>query len=131
MPISNQSDQPIFPPPWWDIEMRERIARMEGEARSLRRIQDLTLAAVLGVGAILAAFIIGFGFYTFQKVDLISDRVNDLPNKISSELRDITRTLAASITAAKQQPPQVILMPPTTTGGTQPSPEQPKPTGPQ
>jgi hypothetical protein len=49
--------------------------------------------------------------YGISRIDSLNDRVNALPNQISGDLRDITKTLAESITAAKQQPPQVILMP--------------------
>lgn len=92
-------------------DMKERLAKLEGIVEGLARTQEFTLVAVIGVGAILAAFIIGFSVYGLQRFDQLSDKVSDLPAKISSDLRDITKTLAESITAAKQQPPQVIIMP--------------------
>jgi hypothetical protein len=45
------------------------------------------------------------------KVSVLSDRMTELPSRISADLRDITRTLAESITAARQTLPQVIVVP--------------------
>jgi hypothetical protein len=89
----------------------ERIGRLEEAVEGMRHSQNLTIGATVGVGAILAAFVIGFGIYILQKVDTLDDKVNKLPAQISSDIRDITKTLAEVITATKQQPPQVILMP--------------------
>jgi outer membrane murein-binding lipoprotein Lpp len=92
-------------------DMKERLAKLEGTVGGLARTQEFTLVAVIGVGTILGAFIIGFSIYGLQRFDQLSDKVSELPAKISSDFRDITKTLAESITAAKQQPPQVIIMP--------------------
>lgn len=86
----------------------ERLGRLEGAVDGLKRVQDLTAWAVLGVGALLLAI----SLYSLTRLDQLGDRVAELPSKVSSELRDITKTLAESITAAKQQQPQIILMPP-------------------
>lgn len=94
----------------------ERIGRLEGAVEGLRHSQNM----LAGLIALVAAFVIGFGIYTLQKIDTIDDKVNKLPGQISSDIRDITKTLADVITATKQQTPQVILMPP-------PSPPAPKP----
>jgi hypothetical protein len=105
------NDVPPHIPPMSDDS---RIGRLEGEVGGLKHGQTQLLVAV----GVVAAFVIGFGFYNLQRIDQVNDRVdrlsdkiNELPGKISSELRDITKTLAESITAAKQQPPQVILIP--------------------
>lgn len=98
----------------------ERIGRLEGAVEGLRHSQNLTIGATVGVGAILAAVVVGFGIYTLQRVDALADKVNALPGQISAELRDITKTLAESITAAKQAPPQIIVLP-----APNPSPPQP------
>jgi hypothetical protein len=88
-------------------DMNMRLTKLEATVDGLKRVQDFTLVAVLGVGAI----IVTFSVYGLQRFDQLSEKVNDMPNKISAELRDITKTLATSITASKQQVPQVILIP--------------------
>jgi hypothetical protein len=94
--------------------MDGRLSRLEGLFEGLRHTQSITVGVIAFFGAIL----IFLGGYTIRKldqtnirVDQVSQRVGDLPGKISSDLRDITQTLATSITAAKQQPPQVIILP--------------------
>ena len=61
---------------------------------------------------------LALGIFTLTKLDQQGDRLDkltertiELPSKVGAELRDIAKTLADSITAAKQTPPQVILMP--------------------
>ena len=94
--------------------MSERLARLEAAVEGLRRTQDFTLIAVLAVGALLATFMV-YGFSrtdkVFDETRVLSERLSALPGEISADLRDLTKTLADSITAAKQSPPQVILMP--------------------
>jgi hypothetical protein len=112
---------PVGPSGSDDMELRERVAGLEGAFRgvasameSLRQSQNVLVTAVIGVGALLFALQI----YSLQRIDRMDDKissltekVNEVPGKIGTELRDITKTLAESITAAKQAPPQVILMP--------------------
>lgn len=88
-------------------DINSRLAKLEGEVGGLKHGQTQLLVAV----GIVAAFVIGFGFYTIQRVDALNEKVNAIPAQISSDIRDITKTIAESITAAKQQPPQVILLP--------------------
>jgi hypothetical protein len=85
----------------------ERIGRLEGAMEGLKHSQNVMLGAI----GLLVAIVVGLGVYGITRLDQLSDRVNSLPGQIGAELRDITRTLAESITAAKQQPPQVILLP--------------------
>jgi hypothetical protein len=85
----------------------ERIGRLEGAVEGLRHSQNM----LAGLIALVAAFVIGFGIYTLQKIDTLDDKVNKLPGQISADIRDITKTLSEAITAAKQQAPQVIIMP--------------------
>src|SRR5208282_640595 len=59
----------------------ERIGKIEAAIEGLRNSQNLTVGAVVGVGAILVAL----GVYTLQRIDSLSDRVNALPFEISSE----------------------------------------------
>jgi hypothetical protein len=95
-------------------EMNERLARVEEAIVGFRHSQNIMLG---GLGLIVAILVgmtgIGaiFSFYLLGRIDTLSDRVTALPSQINSELRDISKTLAQSITAAKQTPPQVILMP--------------------
>lgn len=85
----------------------ERLARLEGALGGVMHVQTQIFIGL----TVVAAFVIGFGVYTLTRIDSLSDRLNEMPNKISVDLRDIAKTLAESITAAKQQPPQVILIP--------------------
>lgn len=89
----------------------ERMGRLEAAIEGLRHSQNLLVAAVFGVGAILAAL----GIYSLQRIDTLADRVNALPTEISSEIRDITKTLADVIIATKQaqpSPPIPVAPPP-------------------
>lgn len=105
-------------------DMSERMGRFEGIVEGLKHGQAQLLVAV----GILAAFVVGFGIYTLQRIDQVgdrlervSDRVADLPNKISTDLRDIAKTLAEIITATKVQAP----------GPTPPASQPSRPTAPQ
>lgn len=88
----------------------ERIGRIEGEISGLKHSQTM----LLGLVGLVVALVIGFGVYTLQRIDAAGDKldaVNEkviaLPQQISSELRDLTKTLADVIIATKQaQPPQ-------------------------
>jgi hypothetical protein len=88
-------------------DMSERMTKLEGAFEGLKRVQDITVLSVVGVGAILIALML----YSLNRIDVLSEHINKIPSEISSDLRDITKTLAESITAAKQQPPQIILVP--------------------
>lgn len=100
--------------------MNERLGRLEGELGGVKHGQNMLLGGlgvIVALLAILGAFIVGFGVYNFQKVDQtnarldkLAEKTNALPGKISSDLRDLTRTVSESITAAKQEPPKIILM---------------------
>jgi hypothetical protein len=86
--------------------MDTRIGKLEGTVEGLRHSQNLTLG---GLTILVAVVLGGFG-YMLNRIDALDNRVVELPTKISAELRDISKTLAESIAAAKQQPPQIILM---------------------
>jgi hypothetical protein len=105
------SANPPGPP---DGDMNYRLASLEASMDGLKRIQDITVLSVFGVGAILVAIMVYMLMQQDQsrdRIDRLSDKMNELPGKINADLRDITKTLAESITAAKQQAPQVILLP--------------------
>jgi len=94
--------------------MAGRIARLEASVDSvraavdsLRHAQNLTMAVV---GLMLAAVLAG-GFFFIQRTDALQDKIIALPGQVSTEIRDITKTLADAILAAKAQQPQVILIP--------------------
>ena len=103
----------------------ERIGRLEGAFNGmklaidgLRHSQNMMMITSLGVGTILAAFVVGFGVYTLQRIDSADSRgaqiereVIQLPGKISDGLRDLTGVISSAITASKQQGPQVIVVP--------------------
>lgn len=108
-------------------DMSERLGRIEGEISGLKHSQNIHLAALAGSFAtVLVAVGIVFAILLslWNKVDQQGDQIVQLPGKISAELRDITRTLAESITAAKQTPPQIILMPAPQLPPTQPTPQR-------
>lgn len=111
----------------------ERLAKLEGAYDALKVVRPMTVTVF---GLVLAVVIGGFAFLGNQnarlegrienvnsKVSGLQDQVQQLPDKINAGLRDITKTLAESITAAKQTPPQVILMqaPPLRTSPDDPS----------
>jgi hypothetical protein len=87
--------------------MNDRLSRLEGEFNGLRSNQAILMTAIGLVSAILLAL----GSYALVQLNTINGRVNELPGRISTELRDMNRTLADAITASKQAPPQVILLP--------------------
>lgn len=84
-------------------DMNTRIVKLEVAVKGLRDSVNIVLAVV---GLLMLVLL-----YGISRIDTLNDRVNALPGQISGDLRDITKTLAESITAAKQQTPQVILMP--------------------
>jgi hypothetical protein len=57
---------------------------------------------LMGAVTVVAAILIGVGVYGIKKTEDLSKKVDALSGQISSELRDITKTLAESITAAEQ-----------------------------
>jgi len=95
--------------------MKERLARLEGvfEAfksvvEGLRHGQNL----VVGIISILALVLIGLSVYELQRLDQLNDqlvqinqRVSEVPGKVSADMRNLTQTLAATITAARQPSP--------------------------
>ncbi len=97
------------------------MARLEGAVEGVRHSQSMTLGAV----GILAALAIGFGVYMLQRLDTLTGQVNAIPDQINSNMRDITKTLAESITAARaSQPPTVIVVPGPGSGSLPTSPQK-------
>jgi outer membrane protein OmpA-like peptidoglycan-associated protein len=92
-------------------EMNAQIAKVEAVVEGLRHSQNLTLAAVVGVGAIIGALMI----YGFTRTDQLAERIAAIPGQVAAENRDIIKTLSDAITATKQQAPQVVLLPPPAT----------------
>ena len=90
-----------------DMRLEDRVNRIEvsveglrGDVRGLRHSQNITLTAVLGVGAILLTVVIGLGSYTLNRID-----------SIPAELTAITNTIANAIGAARSDRP-IIIYPP-------------------
>lgn len=88
-------------------DMNERIGKLEGAIEGLRHSQNLVLGAV----GIVAALVIGLGAYSLTRLDQLNDKVSEVPERVGADLRDLTKTLAVTITASKLQAPQVILLP--------------------
>jgi len=110
-------------PPGMDF-LGERLARVEAAIDGLRHSQNLTIGATVGVGAIITAFIIGFGIYTLQRVDQTQSTVAGLPDRISEEaarsrqdIIGITTAITNSITATRQVQPQIVVVPSSSTSG--------------
>jgi hypothetical protein len=115
-PIDSGGGNDYLPP-----DMNARLGKLEGEISGLKHSQNIHLAAlvgsfaiVLGAIGIVVALVLALSTKVDQqgdKIEKLAERQIELPGKIGAELRDITKTLAESITAAKQTPPQVILLP--------------------
>ena len=96
-------------------DVNERLGSLEGHLEGLKHVQNMLLGGIGILGTIISVLItvlVGLGVYELQRIDQIGDRidsvnakVNELPGKISVELRDITKTLADVIIAAKQPSP--------------------------
>src|SRR5690242_12224188 len=137
------SDVPLFG------RVEECLARVEAAIEGLRHSQNLTIGATLGVGAILAAFIIASGIDGLQRIDAIDARLNTVDAKLNTiettidrkidqkfdafatrfseeaarnrqELISVATAIGNAITAARQ--PAVPPVPPGTTGGGGPVP---------
>jgi len=93
----------------------ERLPRLEGVVEGLKHGQTQLLVSI----GVVAAFVVGFGIYTLQRIDQatdrvekLSDKVNALPGQINGDIRALVNVIAESITATRQQqPPQIIVVP--------------------
>jgi predicted transporter len=85
----------------------------------LRHSQNLAIGAI----RILAAFVIGFGVYTLQRIDQTQDAIAREAAAMRQELIGVTTAIANSITAARQMQPQILVVP----SGGQAPPAPPKP----
>jgi hypothetical protein len=88
-------------------DLTMRVAKIEGAVGPLQWMLAFLAAIVLAALAFLGDQIT----HVDGRVEALQTKVDALPGQISSDLRDITKTLAEAITASKQQPPQVILVP--------------------
>lgn len=96
-------------------DLGERVARLEGvfeafknTVEGLRHSQNLVVAIV----SLLALVVIGVGVYGMQRIDQLTDRIaqtndriSEVPGKVSDDVRNLTQTLATTITAARQPAP--------------------------
>lgn len=87
--------------------LKERLAKLEG-AFDWMKVTLAILAAVLIGGFTFLGVQLG---RTDAKVSDLSRDVAGLPGRISGDLRDLTKTLADTITAARHQQPQIIVLP--------------------
>lgn len=62
----------------------ERLARVEVAIDGLRHSQNLTIGATVGIGAILAGFIIAFGIYGLQRIDALDAKLNTFDAKLNT-----------------------------------------------
>jgi hypothetical protein len=100
----------------------ERLARLEGVFEGFNRIVEgirHSQNLMVGLVSLLAMILIGLSVYELQRLDAMdaqlsqtNQRVTELPGKVSSDLRDLTQTLAATITAARQPAPASPPIPP-------------------
>jgi hypothetical protein len=113
----------------------ERLSRVEAAIDGLRHSQNLTIGATIGVGAILAAFIIAFGIYGLQRMDALDAKLNARIDSVDAKIdqkfdafaarfseesarnRQELTAIGSAITAARQPPPGNAPGPPSPTGG--------------
>ncbi len=97
-----------------NIDMEQRLAKLEGSYDALKVVRPMTVAVV---SVFLAALVFVLGFLGIQvarvdsKVDGISKTIFEEFRAMRSDMAAQTSAIANSITATKQQSPQVILMP--------------------
>jgi hypothetical protein len=93
------------------MDLVERLAKVEASIDGLRHSQNLTIGATVGVGGIIAAFIIGFGAYTLQRIDQTQATISNEAAQTRQELIGITTAISNAITATKQAQPQIVVVP--------------------
>jgi hypothetical protein len=108
------SDQPTSEEsPATPTGLLERLARVEASIEGLRHSQNLTIAATVGVGAMIAGFIIAFGIYGLQRIDAVDNKIDTKLDALTARIADesartrqdligITTAISNSITAARQ-----------------------------
>lgn len=87
------------------------VSGLESAVEGLRHGQNITTGVLAALIALVGAIVAAFGVYGLQRLDAINDRmftlndkVNALPSQIGSDLRDLSKTIAENITAARQFP---------------------------
>jgi len=95
-------------------DLSNRVARIEGAIDGLRSSID----ALRWVVGILALVVIGgISFLGVQithsdgRIASLESKVDALPDKINSNLLNLSKTLSDAITAARQQTPPIIVLP--------------------
>jgi hypothetical protein len=69
--------------------LAERLARVESAIEGLHHSQNLAIGATVGVGAILAGFIIAFGIYGLQRLDAIDARLSGQIDSVDAKLGSV------------------------------------------
>jgi hypothetical protein len=93
----------------------ERLARLEGVFEGFNRIVEgirHSQNLMIGLVSLLALILIGLSVYELQRLDAMdaqiaqtNQRVSEVPGKVSTDVRELTQTLANVITAARQPAP--------------------------
>ena len=128
MPQSNVHLFPVSPPSLLESgsggphppdmsDLTSRVSKVEGAVEGLKGAID-ALRWVIGILALVVIGGVSFlGILlviTNNRMVNIESKVDALPEKINSNLQNLTTTLSTTITASKQQAPQVILVQPST-----------------
>jgi outer membrane murein-binding lipoprotein Lpp len=96
-------------------ELPARMARLEGVFESFKSVVEGIRHAqnlMLTIFGVLSAVLIGVAIYQMQRLDQLSEQINEtnqkvaeVPGKVSSDVQNLTATLATTITAARQPEP--------------------------
>jgi hypothetical protein len=118
----------------------ERLGKVEGETGGLKHGQSMILWALGIVAALLiviVASVVGFGIYGLQRIDKVGDRitafndkVNELPEKVDANLRNITKTFSDVIIGTTKRAQQPAPTPPVQQPASTVPVQQPEPTPP-
>ena len=118
----------------------QRLGKVEGEIGGLKHGQNMILWG-LGIVAtlliVIVASVVGVGIYGLQRIDKVGDRitlfnekVNELPGKVSADLRNITKTFGDVIIGTTKQAQQPAPTPPVQQPASTAPVQQPEPTSP-
>jgi hypothetical protein len=118
----------------------ECIGKVEREIGGLKHGQNVMLWGLWIVAALLTVVlvsVVGFGIYELQRIDqagdrisALNDKVNELPGKIGTDLRDITKMLADVVIGTTKQTQQSAPIPPIRQPASTSPVQQPEPTTP-
>lgn len=90
-----------------DDELRERMARLEGQTGALQ----WAVGIVSGVMLAAISVVVALQIHISGSVSSLENKVDALPREISAEIQAITSTLSSAITATNSSRPEVIVIP--------------------